>query len=94
MLEHFDVSDFAFLNPAIPHQGQVNVNGTLVLFQATYPLLKASTSTPKFIAVSSAAGCITIGSTMPMKAVAYGASKAALNYVVRKLQQENKELGT
>jgi NAD(P)-dependent dehydrogenase (short-subunit alcohol dehydrogenase family) len=29
-----------------------------------------------------------------MKAVAYGASKAALNYVVRKLHQENKGLGT
>jgi NAD(P)-dependent dehydrogenase (short-subunit alcohol dehydrogenase family) len=93
MLEHFDVSGFVSPKPAIAHQSQVNVNGTLVLFQATYPLLKASTSTPKFIAVSSVAGSITIGPTMPMKAVAYGASKAALNFVVRKLHQENEGLG-
>jgi NAD(P)-dependent dehydrogenase (short-subunit alcohol dehydrogenase family) len=68
---------------------QVNVNGALVLFQATYPLLKASTSTPKFIGISSMGGSIEIGSAMPLKGLAYGASKAALNYVIRKLHHEN-----
>ena len=31
---------------------QVNVIGTLILFQAAYPLLKANTSSPKFIPIS------------------------------------------
>jgi NAD(P)-dependent dehydrogenase (short-subunit alcohol dehydrogenase family) len=65
------------------------VNGPLVLFQATYPLLKASTSTPKFIAISSVGGSIEIGGAMTMKGIAYGASKAALNFVIRKLHHEN-----
>jgi NAD(P)-dependent dehydrogenase (short-subunit alcohol dehydrogenase family) len=55
--------------------------------------LKASTFTPKFIAVSSVLGSIAIGPTMPVRLVAYGASKAALNFVVRKLRQENEGLG-
>jgi NAD(P)-dependent dehydrogenase (short-subunit alcohol dehydrogenase family) len=71
----------------------VNVNGPLVLFQATYPLLKTSTPSPKFIAISSIAGSITIGPGFPFKAIAYGASKAALNFVVRKIRSENDGLG-
>jgi short-subunit dehydrogenase len=94
MLEHFDVSGFVSPMSAITHQIQVNVNGTLVLFQATYALLKASTSTPKFVAVSSFIGSIAIGPTIPVKLVTYGASKAALNFVVRKMHQENEGLGT
>jgi len=67
---------------------EVNVVGTLVLFQATYPLLKSSTPFPKFVPISSGGGSITAGTALPLSVVAYGASKAALNYLARKLHFE------
>jgi NAD(P)-dependent dehydrogenase (short-subunit alcohol dehydrogenase family) len=70
---------------------QVNVIGTLTLFQASYPLLKASTSTPKFVYISSGGGSITMGPQFPA-VLAYGASKAAANYLVRKLHFEHEDL--
>ncbi|KAI4523669.1 NAD(P)-binding protein [Schizophyllum commune Loenen D] len=63
---------------------EVNTNGPLVLFQAAYPLLRQSPS-PKFVPVTSAMGSIADGSTYPIYTYAYGASKAALNWVTRKL---------
>jgi NAD(P)-dependent dehydrogenase (short-subunit alcohol dehydrogenase family) len=92
MSEHFDVSLSLCMRRLSLKRSQVNVNGPLVLFQATYPLLKASTPSPKFIAVSSVSGSIEIGAAMPHKGLAYGASKAALNYVMRKLHHENDRL--
>jgi len=71
---------------------EVNVIGTLVLLQATYPLLKASTISPKFVPISSGAGSITDGATMPVGMLAYGSSKAALNYLTRKLHFEYENL--
>ncbi|EJU05879.1 NADP-binding protein [Dacryopinax primogenitus] len=64
---------------------EVNVIGTLVFFQAVYPLLKASTETPKFIPIASGAGSMTDGARFPVPVLAYGASKAAENYLARKL---------
>jgi NAD(P)-dependent dehydrogenase (short-subunit alcohol dehydrogenase family) len=72
---------------------EVNTLGPLVLFQATYPLLKVSTASPKFVPVSSGAGSLEFGSKLPMKQIAYGTSKAALNYLTRKLRMENDGLG-
>jgi hypothetical protein len=43
------------------------VLGVLALFQATYPLLQASTPAPKFIPISSGAGSVTFGPTMPVR---------------------------
>jgi NAD(P)-dependent dehydrogenase (short-subunit alcohol dehydrogenase family) len=73
---------------------EVNTLGPLALFQATYPLLKESTATPKFIPISSALGSLAIGAAYPTHNLAYGTSKAALNYVARKLRVENDGLGT
>jgi NAD(P)-dependent dehydrogenase (short-subunit alcohol dehydrogenase family) len=89
MAQHFDVSTSPCTRQLSLKRPQVNVNGPLVLFQATYPLLKASTPTPKFIGISSVSGSIEIGAAMPLKGLAYGASKAALNFVMRKLHHEN-----
>ncbi|KAL1669403.1 hypothetical protein GGF50DRAFT_123245 [Schizophyllum commune] len=69
----------------------VNVNGTLVLFQATYPLLKES-PVRKFIPIGSLVGSVSIGSQFPARMLAYGASKAALHYLTRKIYQEHPEL--
>jgi NAD(P)-dependent dehydrogenase (short-subunit alcohol dehydrogenase family) len=68
---------------------EVNALGPLSLFQATYPLLKESTTTPKFIPISSVVGSLAIGAVLPTHNLAYGASKAALNFVARKLRVEN-----
>ncbi|TRM66700.1 NAD(P)-binding protein [Schizophyllum amplum] len=70
---------------------EVNVNGPLVLFQSAYQLMRASTSTPKFVPVSSIGGTISLGATFPGNIYPYGASKAALNWVSRKLHNDHLE---
>ncbi|KZO92343.1 NAD(P)-binding protein [Calocera viscosa TUFC12733] len=70
----------------------INVTGTLVLFQATYPLLKASTPSPKFMCISSLAGSINNGAKFPAPFLAYAVSKCALNYLAVKLYYEHEGL--
>ncbi|KAF9470557.1 NAD(P)-binding protein [Pholiota conissans] len=66
----------------------VNVIGPVVLFQAFYDLLKAS-SLPRFVAITSGAGSIEMIEDTPMDTSSYGMSKAALNWIVRKIHYEN-----
>lgn len=66
---------------------EINTNGPLVLFQATHALLSASPA-PKFVPISSGNGSIEQGTQFPGDIYPYGASKAALNWVVRKLHRE------
>lgn len=69
----------------------VNAIGPLVLFQATAPLLRSNKSSrPRFIAISSITGSI---SGMEMlqglpNVSPYGASKAALNWFMRRIHFE------
>ncbi|KAF8970821.1 NAD(P)-binding protein [Flammula alnicola] len=70
---------------------EVNVTGILVLFQAVYELLKASVS-PKFIPISSGAGSFTAYMGASPAYMAYGVSKAALNWMSRKIHFENEWL--
>ncbi len=70
----------------------VNALGVVVLFQAFYGLLKASKE-PKFIPISSASGSLTAFMASPITANAYGTSKAALNFVARRIHFENDWLG-
>ncbi|KII91994.1 hypothetical protein PLICRDRAFT_154202 [Plicaturopsis crispa FD-325 SS-3] len=69
----------------------VNAIGPLVLFQALYGLLKEATL-PKFVVISTVGGTITIGATFPLGLAAYGTSKAAVNYLTRKINGENEGL--
>ncbi|KII82622.1 hypothetical protein PLICRDRAFT_68561, partial [Plicaturopsis crispa FD-325 SS-3] len=71
---------------------KVNAIGPLVLFQAFYPLLKAAPSTPKFVVISTRAGSIESGAAVPLGLSAYGPSKAAVNYLTRKIHFENEHL--
>ncbi|KAH8813789.1 NAD(P)-binding protein [Flagelloscypha sp. PMI_526] len=71
---------------------EVNFIGSLVLFQETYELLKASTNAPKFIPLSSAAASLELYLPMPPGFLAYGTSKAAVNYLARKAHFENEWL--
>ncbi|KAI0012470.1 putative aflatoxin biosynthesis ketoreductase nor-1 [Xylariaceae sp. FL0662B] len=70
----FDVNTFSFVS----------------LFKVVHPLLKASTSSPKLLAISSnASQIVDMEPTIPVKVGIYGASKAALNYLVRRAHFEN-----
>jgi norsolorinic acid ketoreductase len=69
----------------------VNVNGPIRLFQATLPLLKAAKQ-PKFIVISSAVATIANAEYIPYTVAAYGASKAALNFLLRRIHIENPEI--
>ncbi|MCJ1356594.1 MAG: hypothetical protein MMC33_006589, partial [Icmadophila ericetorum] len=81
----------------------INTIGPLVLFQACLPLLLPSGSSNStsseshtgeteqkgiFTAISSLVGSISSMGGLPLQSTAYGSSKAALNYVVRKIHFE------
>ncbi|KAL1754506.1 hypothetical protein FB107DRAFT_215637 [Schizophyllum commune] len=66
---------------------EVNTIGPLILFQTTYPLLKES-KTPKFVTISSGMGSITFAGQTDVLTIPYGASKAAVNWVTRKLHHD------
>lgn len=66
----------------------VNSVAPLLLFQATWPLLQKSAN-PKFVGISSGAGSLTMVAQLKVENTAYGASKAALNFVVRRIHAEN-----
>ena len=70
---------------------EVNVIGVLALFQAVLPLLKKS-SKPIFVIISSFVASIGDMEKFPLQSTAYGASKAAVNYVARKIHFENPNL--
>lgn len=67
----------------------VNATAPLVLFQALWPLMKTA-PLPKLFNVSSSVGSIEI-SELP--GGAYGASKAALNWITRRLHAEHEKDG-
>ncbi|EHL02926.1 putative Aflatoxin biosynthesis ketoreductase nor-1 [Glarea lozoyensis 74030] len=67
-----------------------NLIGVLALFQAVEPLLRASESgNPKFIALSSNLGSIGLAPYIPGPWFCYGVTKAALNYMMRRVHVEN-----
>ncbi|EIN06093.1 NAD(P)-binding protein [Punctularia strigosozonata HHB-11173 SS5] len=79
---------------ALREHMEVNVIGTLVLFQATYPLLVASTKSPKFIPISSIDGSLTIAPPVPYKLFSCCASKAAENWLItRKMHFDHESDG-
>ena len=72
---------------------QVNAFAPLLLFQATWPLLQRSKS-PKFIGISTCVATIGKMQDWAWPIASYGSSKAAMNYLVRKMHFENDELVT
>lgn len=76
---------------AVVDHHAVNTLGPLVLFQAVYPLLSES-KRPKFIVISSQGGSISDQSKLQFPIAAYGSSKAALNYLVRKIHFEHEDV--
>lgn len=68
---------------------EVNTIGVVTLFQATWPLLQKSSVAPKFVALSTAVASMGDMASLPLESSAYGASKAAVNYITRKAHFEN-----
>ncbi|KAF8859559.1 NAD(P)-binding protein [Acephala macrosclerotiorum] len=68
----------------------VNVIGLVVLFQATLPLLSEAV-VGKFAVMSSLAGTLG-GNKRNFSDAVYGTTKAALNYISRKIHFENEKL--
>ncbi|CAG8957314.1 hypothetical protein HYFRA_00010737 [Hymenoscyphus fraxineus] len=73
---------------------EVNAIGTLALFQASWGLLKESKKERGPVVMVMSTGVASIGDMekMPLESTAYGMSKVAVNYAVRKMHLENKEL--
>lgn len=69
----------------------INTVAPLLLFQATASLLAAAPS-PKFVLLSSGAGSLGLVESLPVENTAYGASKAAANFVTRRIHYENPKL--
>jgi norsolorinic acid ketoreductase len=76
--------------PLIEFQRHLEINtiAPIGLFQAVVPLLKKSAK-PKFVGMSTRVASMADMGGMPLPAAAYGASKAALNYWIRKAHFEN-----
>lgn len=72
-------------------QFEVNTIGPLVLIQAFWPLLEKSDA-PKFFVLSSTLASIGDMEAAPVPFFGYGLSKAAANYLVRKVHFENPTL--
>lgn len=70
---------------------EVNAVAPLVLFQQTLPLLRKS-SKPIFVGISTPGASIGDMDHIPIQITGYGASKAALNYILRKLHFENPDV--
>jgi len=70
----------------------VNTVAPLILFQATLPYLQASTQSPKFVVISTVLGSIGDMEKWRIPTTLYGASKAALNFLVKKIHLENPSL--
>ncbi|KZP03547.1 aflatoxin biosynthesis ketoreductase-like protein nor-1, partial [Athelia psychrophila] len=68
---------------------EVNTLGPLILFQATAALLEAAQD-GKFFVMSTAAG--SIGDMMPFPGTAYSSSKAAVNFITRKIHFEHEKI--
>lgn len=71
---------------------QVNAIGVVTLFRAVLPLLHKSQEGAKFIAMGTAAATIEDQEKAPIPNAAYGPSKAALNWLMKKIHLENKDL--
>ena len=69
----------------------VNTAGVVRIFQATLPLLQKS-SKPIFMVNSSLVGTISGMEHMPWTVSSYGASKAAVNFLTRRIHFENEDI--
>ncbi|KAK9318858.1 NAD(P)-binding protein [Lipomyces orientalis] len=70
---------------------EVNTISIVVLFQAVWPLLSAS-SQPRLVTLSTGTGSIAGMGDLPFPFLAYGLSKSGVNYITRKISFEHPDL--
>ncbi|KAJ5231651.1 uncharacterized protein N7469_006239 [Penicillium citrinum] len=70
---------------------EVNSLGPFRLFQATQALLFKA-STPRFVVISTVLGSVELQKSLKIPNVAYGMSKAAVNFFTAKIHHENPQL--
>lgn len=76
-------------NDALREHLEVNTIGPFILLKAFLPLLEAAPD-PKFVVISGSLGSTQLLEQYQVPFFAYGISKAAVNYFVRKLSLENR----
>lgn len=73
---------------AVKRHFDVNALGPLRLFQSMRSLLQGSAGTPRFVCLSTSVASMSLTPTIPLQSTVYGSSKAALNYIVRRIHVE------
>lgn len=69
----------------------VNTTSPLLLFQAVYPLLAAAPQ-PKFFVMATSVSSFGLMEHFPIPSTGYGASKAGVNYITRKIHFEHQNV--
>ncbi|KIW88756.1 uncharacterized protein Z519_10803 [Cladophialophora bantiana CBS 173.52] len=87
ILKHFGPAKEASAETIMEHL-EVNTLAPILLYQATQELLSASKQTPKFFIISSNIGSNTLQDSYPLPMIAYGMSKAAVNWAVSRIHRE------
>ena len=77
---------------ALSEHFNINTVAQILLYEATQPLLNASAQEPKFLVISSILGSNSNQDTYTWPIVAYGMSKAAINYALGKIHREEKRI--
>ncbi|KIV79162.1 hypothetical protein PV11_06740 [Exophiala sideris] len=87
ILKHFGPAKEASAETITDHF-QVNTLAPILLYQATQPLLITSEHTPKFFIISSSIGSNGLQDDYNLPMIAYGMSKAAVNYAASRIHRE------
>lgn len=87
ILKHYGPAKEASAETITEHF-QINTLGPILLYQATQPLLNASQQTPKFFVISSSIGSNGLQDAYPLPFLAYGLSKAGVNYAASRIHRE------
>ena len=70
----------------------INTIAPILLYRSTAPLLNKSEQTPKFFIISSAIGSNNLMDEYPMPMLAYGLSKAAVNFASGRIHREEERI--
>lgn len=91
ILKHFGLA--ANVKPEeVQEHFNINTLGPILLYRSTAPLLNCSKITPKFFIISSNIGSNALMDSYPMPMLAYGLSKAAVNFAASRIHREEKSM--
>ncbi|ETN45508.1 uncharacterized protein HMPREF1541_09340 [Cyphellophora europaea CBS 101466] len=91
ILKHFGLAENITAEDLQEHFN-VNTVAPILLYKATAPLLRRSRQTPKFFIISSNIGSNGLMDNYPMPMLAYGLSKAAVNFAASRIHREEKDI--